>query len=245
MMSSPRQTCNRLAMPTSCSTTSPMSRLPPADHAVELHRLADVRAAGVSLAPLSLAAAHAQTGLAAARAAYGLTGRGQTVAVIDTGIAFDHTALARAGVAASSAAGTMPRTTPTPTTIPPVLTARTSPASSATPTLHNPGVATGVDLVALRVFADNGSGYFHLGRKRPALGVPEPLRFRNPITTVNLSLGTVYNGTSAPPGAQLEEEFEQLKTVGIFVAVAAGNDFTSYGAPGLSLSRRQPACRRR
>src|SRR5688500_16646043 len=38
-----------------------------------------------SLAPQSLANAHIQTGLAAARAAYGLTGRGQTVAVIDTG----------------------------------------------------------------------------------------------------------------------------------------------------------------
>ncbi len=37
--------------------------------------------------------AYSFTGLASERATYGLTGAGQTVAVIDTGIAYDHSAL--------------------------------------------------------------------------------------------------------------------------------------------------------
>ena len=39
------------------------------------------------------AIAHDLTGLSAVRDEYGLTGSGQTVAVIDTGIAYDHPAL--------------------------------------------------------------------------------------------------------------------------------------------------------
>ena len=41
----------------------------------------------------ALAEAHEQTGLTQVRNEYGFTGGGQTVAVIDTGIAYDHFAL--------------------------------------------------------------------------------------------------------------------------------------------------------
>src|SRR5688572_22268761 len=70
------------------------------------HALADffARPAECELPPLEtpifeqvspLANSLAQGGVAAARAAYGFTGSGQTVAVIDTGIAYDHHALGR------------------------------------------------------------------------------------------------------------------------------------------------------
>jgi subtilisin family serine protease len=188
-----------------------------------------------ALSSWSLATAHAQTGLSAARANYGLSGRGQTVAVIDTGIAFDHTALGggwglrvvggwdyaegdanpyddgSAGSHGTHVAGILGNSDPA-----------------------NPGVAPGVDLIALRVFNDSGAGYFSWVESALRWVHQNRNAFRNPITTVNLSLGTVYNGSTAPLWATLEEEFQQLKSAGIFVAVAAGNSFASYGAPGLS-----------
>ena len=132
------------------------------------------------LTPESLAGAHIQTGLAAAAAAYGLTGRGQTVAVIDTGIAFDHLAIGGhwggrivggwdyaendanpyddpAGSHGTHVAGIVGNSDPT-----------------------NPGVATGVDFVALRVFADNGSGYFSWVKKRTPMGLSKPQRISQP-----------------------------------------------------------------
>lgn len=187
-----------------------------------------------SLAQQSLANAHLQTGLTAARSAYGLTGRGQTVAIIDTGLAYDHTALGGgwgnrmvggwdfaendwnpyddvAGAHGTHVAGIVGNTEPT-----------------------NPGVATGVDFVALRVFNDSGSGQWSWVENALQWVYQNRNSFRNPITTVNMSLGAVYNGNTAPYWGMLEDEFAALKSVGIFVAVAAGNAFSSYGTPGLS-----------
>jgi len=58
--------------------------------------------------------------------------------------------------------------------------------------------------------------------------------FENPITTVNLSLGTSWNSDCLPAWAMLEDEFAQLEADGIFIAVAAGNSFARYQTPGLS-----------
>ncbi|HEX5104498.1 MAG TPA: S8 family serine peptidase, partial [Pirellulaceae bacterium] len=58
--------------------------------------------------------------------------------------------------------------------------------------------------------------------------------FDNPITTVNLSLGTDWNANTLPQWATLEDELRQLASDGIFVSVAAGNSFLVYNAPGLS-----------
>ena len=154
-----------------------------------------------SLAPLSLAAAHAQTGLAAARAAYGLTGRGQTVAIIDTGIAFDHTALGGGWGGRVVGGWDYAENDANPYDDPAGAHGTHVAGIVGNSDSANPGVATGVDLVALRVFADNGSGYFHWVENALRWVYQNRNGFRNPITTVNLSLGAVYNGTSAPPGA--------------------------------------------
>ena len=52
--------------------------------------------------------------------------------------------------------------------------------------------------------------------------------FANPITTVNLSLGTAWNANNVPNWAILEDEFAQLEADGIFISVAAGNSFQNY-----------------
>ena len=64
--------------------------------------------------------------------------------------------------------------------------------------------------------------------------------FENPITTVNLSLGTNWNSDSIPNWAMLEDEFAQLKADGIFISVAAGNSFGNFNAPGLSYPAASP-----
>lgn len=179
--------------------------------------------------------AHSLTGLTAAQAKYGIYGQGQTVAVIDTGIAYDHVDLgagygsghkvvggydfaendavpyddAPAGYHGTAVAGVI--------------------ASDAT------GVAPGVDLVALRVFDDYRRG--NLTYVESALRWVHDNRnsFENPITIVNLSLGVDFNtNTPLDAVAILEDELQQLKNDGIIVIASAGNAFAKYQSQGLA-----------
>jgi subtilisin family serine protease len=174
----------------------------------------------------------------------GLDGSGQTVAVIDSGIAYEHQALGGgfgpgfrvvaghdfteeqdgdphddgpAGFHGTHVAG---------------IIASSDPA--------HPGLAPGVDLVALRVFNDQGVGSF------PWL--EEALRWvhdhhdtlANPITTVNLSVGGIWNSPDIPEWANLEDELQQLRDDGIVVVVAAGNSFAGDAPLGLSYPASSP-----
>ena len=187
---------------------------------------------------LNLADVHETYGVSYAHTNFGFDGTGQTVVVIDSGIAYDHYALggglgdsyrvqggwdfteendadpyddAPAGFHGTHVAGII----------------------GSSDSIHT-GVAPAVDLVGLRVFNDQGAGYFEW--------VEDALRwvhnhrndFAAPITTVNMSLGTAWNSAQLPPWAMLEDELSLLHADGIFVAVAAGNDFKDYGTPGLS-----------
>jgi len=187
---------------------------------------------------LALLDAHTQTGLDRARAEYGLTGVGQTVAVIDTGIAYDHVALGGGFGSHYRVVGGYDF----------------SSERDADPYDDGPygahgthvagiigsndgdhtGVAPGVDLVALRVFDDDGFGTFQAVEEALRWVHNNRFSFENPITTVNISLGTDWNSDTLPGWAKLEEELAQLEADGIFTAVAAGNDFTSYNEAGLS-----------
>ncbi|MBX3434811.1 MAG: S8 family serine peptidase [Pirellulales bacterium] len=186
-----------------------------------------------------LVQAHQQTGWNTVQANYGFTGSGQTVAVIDSGIAYDHYALG-GGLGsnyrvvggwdfteendanpyddgASGSHGT-----------------HVAGIIGSTDATHR-GVAPGVDLVALRVFNDVGAGYFSWVENALRWVYANRNSFANPITAVNLSLGvSSWNAESIPAWANLEDEFAQLESVGIFVAVSAGNSFTSYNTTGLS-----------
>ncbi len=190
-------------------------------------------------APLqnSLSRAHGQTGLTTARNTYGLTGIGQTVAVIDSGLAWNHQALGGGFGANYRVVGGWDFTEND-----------ADPYDDGTAGSHgthvagiigsdnltNTGVAPGVDLVALRVFNDSGAGYFHWVESALRWVHQNRNSFEHAITTVNLSIGSVWNSSSVPLWAQLEDEFAQLEADGIFIAVAAGNSFTSYNTPGLS-----------
>ncbi len=193
----------------------------------------------------SITDAHNQTGLFNVRNNYGFTGLGQTVAVIDSGIAWDHFALGGGLGKDYRVVGGWDFTEEN----------DGNPYDDGTAGGHgshvsgiiggdsstNSGVAPGVDFVGLRVFNDTGSGYFNWVENALRWVHEHRNDFDNPITTVNLSLGvSTWNAAAIPQWATLEEEFAQLASDGIFIAVAAGNYYANYNTPGLSYPAASP-----
>lgn len=165
---------------------------------------------------------------------YGLDGTGQTIAIIDTGIAFDHIALGGGFGEGYQVVGGYD-----------FAENDDNPYDDGSTGFHGThvagivgsndlrytGVAPGADLVALRVFDDSGSTKLEW-IEQSLQWVHENLdSFENPITTVNLSLGT------SPDEVFLEvlnDELQQLKEDGVFISVAAGNSFEETGAEQLA-----------
>ena len=210
-------------------TANPVSELEPA--IVEL-----VAAEQIEIAP-TLAAANAATGVDYVHKDYGFQGAGQTIAVIDSGIAWDHYALGGGFGADYRVVGgwDFAENDANPYDDGPIgfhgsHVAGIIGSSDAV----NTGVASAADLVALRVFDDYGKGSFDMVEQALQWVHDHRNDFENPITTVNLSLGTTWNSNKIPDWATLENEFAQLEKDGIFIAVAAGNSFKSYGTKGLS-----------
>lgn len=180
---------------------------------------------------------HQQTGVNHVHQNYGFQGDGQTVVVIDSGIAWDHYALGGGYGAGYRVVGGWD-----------FAQNDANPFDGGSAGFHgthvagiigssdanNRGVAAGVDLVALRVFNDNGSGSLEHVRQALAWVNANVNTFANPITTVNLSLGTQWNSNQVPNWANLESEFAQLEAKGIFISVAAGNSFQQYQSVGVS-----------
>lgn len=191
----------------------------------------------------TLTSAHNLTGMTQVRTNYGFTGAGQTVAVIDSGIAYNHGALGGGLGASYRVVGGWD-----------FAENDADPYDDGDAGSHgthvagivgansgaNSGVASGVDLVGLRVFNDAGDGYFSWVEQALRWVHQNRNAFENPITAVNLSLGTEWNSATTPSWAMLEDEFAQLKADGIFVAVSAGNSYTNYNAAGLSYPAASP-----
>jgi subtilisin family serine protease len=190
--------------------------------------------------------ANSLTGLSQVRANYGFSGSGQTVAVIDSGIAWDHIALGGGFGKDYRVVGGWDFTEENDAN-----PYDDGPAGShgthvsgiiggdRTGTADD-GVAPGVDLVGLRVFNDVGQGNFSWVEKALQWVHENRNKFENPITAINLSLGTSWNATTIPTWTTLEDEFAQLKADGIFIAVSAGNSFGTYKTAGLSYPAASP-----
>lgn len=186
---------------------------------------------------------HDLTGVNYVYGNYGFAGQGQTVAIIDSGIAWDHIALGGGFGADYRVVGGYDFAERDadpyddgPSGFHGTHVAGIVGSSDAT---HR-GVASSVDLVGLRVFDDSGAGYFSLVEEALQWVHVHRNDFRNPITTVNLSLGTTWNADSVPAWSTLEDEFAQLEADGIFIAVSAGNSFSSYNTAGLSYPAASP-----
>ncbi len=177
------------------------------------------------------------------RAQYGFTGAGQTVAVIDSGIAYDDAALGGGFGSGYKVVGgwDFANNDANPYDDGPAGGHGTNVAGIIGSTdATNLGVAPGVDLVALRVFDDSGAGYFSWIDSALKWVYNNRNSFRNPITTVNLSLGAGADTMSPPAWANLEGDFKLLTSVGIFVSAAAGNAFAKFGTVGLDYPASSP-----
>lgn len=189
--------------------------------------------------------AHNLTGWYNVQANYGFTGRGQTVAIIDSGVAYDHFALGGGVGSNYRVVGGWDFTEENDWNMYDEGPSGGHGSHVAGIVGGNSdkavGVASGVDFVGLRVFNDLGAGYFSWVENALRWVYQNRNTFENPITTINLSLGvSSWNDASIPQWANLEDEFAQLKSVGIFIAVSAGNSFGSYNTPGLSYPAASP-----
>jgi len=168
----------------------------------------------------------------------GIDGSGQTVVVIDSGIAWDHHVFGGGANQHHSGGGLGPGYR--------VVAGWDFAEQDANPYDDGPagfhgthvagllagqsetfvGVAPGADLVALRVFDNQGIG--ELAWIESALQWVHEHRdaFDSPITTVNLSVGTMLGADRlADAQAMLEDELQQLREANILVFAAAGNAF--------------------
>ena len=177
------------------------------------------------------------------REQYNLDGKGQTIAVIDSGIAFDHLAFGEGFGAGNRVVGgyDFAENDSNPYDDGPLGLHGTHVSGIAAGNSDEfQGVAPGADLVSLRVFDDNGGGNLEWVEQALQWVHDNRNAFENPITTVNLSIGTNWNADNVPEAAQLEDEFAQLEADGIFVSVAAGNLFESFNAEGVSYPAASP-----
>ncbi len=161
-----------------------------------------------------------------ARTAYGLYGYGQTVAIIDSGIAYDHTALGQGLGPGHRVVGgwDFAESDADPYDDGPLGFHGTHVAGIVGSDDNTyTGVSPGVDLVALRVFDDQGhsdaawitSALWWVHQHQHTLEFP--------ITTVNLSLGISH--VDAATRVAIDSALQVLEDDGMFISVAAGNDF--------------------
>ena len=168
---------------------------------------------------------------------YGLDGAGQTIAVIDSGIAWDHYALGNGFGEGHKVVGgwDFAENDADPYDDGPAGFHGTHVAGIiGSSDSQFKGISPGADLVGLRVFGDNGEGDLKWVEQALQWVHEHKDDFANPITTVNLSLGTNWDPDSTPDWASLDDEFAQLEADGLFISVAAGNNFSRLGQVGLS-----------
>jgi subtilisin family serine protease len=162
---------------------------------------------------------------------YGYTGSGYSVAVLDTGIDYNHANLSSQYLAGWDFVDNDPD--------PMDLNGHGTHVAGTIASNHATyrGVGPDLGLVGLRVLDASGSGSF--GDVEDALQWVVANAATYNIVAVNMSLGTGSYSTN--PWSFLEDEFQSLKSLGVFVAAASGNSFYSYGStPGLGFPAISP-----
>ncbi len=187
----------------------------------------------------------------AIRELFGIDGAGQTVAVIDSGVAWDHYGFSEPnpngkplvgyGVGYRVVGGwDFAEDDSNPYDDGPAGYHGTHVAGLIGGDYQDyQGIAPQVDLVALRVFDDFGKGSVDWIESALQWVIDHRNAFENPITTVNLSLG-VYADADSQALAQLDEELAQLREAGIVVVAAAGNSFDATRPDALAYPASHP-----
>ncbi|MBR0237549.1 MAG: S8 family serine peptidase [Thermoguttaceae bacterium] len=175
-------------------------------------------------------------GLTEVQQEYGLSGSGQTVVIVDSGITADHAAF-RSGQIVGGWDFAENDSNPSDDSTYGGHGTHLAGILAGSTTKYT-GVAPGVDLVILRVFDDNGVGSFELIEQALQWIETNLNSFDNPITAVNLSVGSVSSNSNATDWKILDDELESLYNSGVFISVAAGNDYKDYPTAGVAY----PAC---
>jgi subtilisin family serine protease len=89
--------------------------------------------------------------------------------------------------------------------------------------VNYPGVVPNVDIIALKVFSDSGEGSFSYVEQALQWVINNATKYN--IIAVNLSLGDRNNWTTATDPYNFNNEFATLNTMGITPVVSAGNEF--------------------
>lgn len=169
--------------------------------------------------------------------AHSYDGSGQTIAVIDSGIAWDHAALGGGYGYGNKVVGgwDFAENDADPYDDGPAGFHGTHVAGIAAGNGNGyQGVASGADLVGLRVFNDSGVGKIEWVESALQWVRSNLDSFENPITTVNMSLGSDWKTETAADWNVISDELADLKSQGVFISVAAGNDFADFGSKVLS-----------
>jgi len=210
---------------------APVHAIGPVQYSIEqLAQPQTIQASGQVQSPLDAASA--------IRDRFSIDGSGQTVAVIDTGISWDHYAFSEPnpngkplvgyGVGYRVVGGwDFAENDANPYDDGPAGFHGTHVAGIIGSDYNeHQGVAPGVDLVGLRVFNDNGISKIDWIESALRWVIDNRTTFENPITTVNLSLGIFANANDAAI-TRLDDELQQLRADGVLVVAAAGNSFTA------------------
>ena len=165
-------------------------------------------------------------GASPVRLRYGVDGRGEAAAVIDTGVNYDHEALGGGfgpGFKVEDGVDFADHHATPLATASQHGTAVAGLIASADP-LH-PGVAPGADLVALRVFGDSGKGSY--ADVAAALQWVLDNHARDQITVANISIadGANYTADLFQQDAGIAALIGELAAADIPVVVAAGNSY--------------------
>lgn len=101
------------------------------------------------------------------------------------------------------------------------------------------GIAPEANLIALKVFTDNGSGYFADLEESLQWVIANANSYN--IASINLSLGDEQNWNSDRSLYGIGDELATLANMGIIIASAAGNSFAQYNStPGVAYPAADP-----
>lgn len=163
------------------------------------------------------------------RTSRGFDGAGQTVAVIDSGVAWDHIALGGGFGPGYRVVGgwDFAENDANPYDDGPAGYHGTHVSGLlAGSTDGFAGIVPGADIVALRVFDDSGAGSLQWIESALQWVHENQNSFDSPITTINLSVGaTLSDANRAEAMAMLEDELALLNQDNILVFAASGNFF--------------------
>ena len=161
-----------------------------------------------------------------ARLAFGVSGKGLTVAVLDTGLNTQHVDFAGRVIAqrnfTADNGGNMDDATDGNghgTNVGGIIVANGD----------HKGIATGANILPIKVLSNEGGGSFDAIDQ--ALGWVLENREKHNITVVSMSLGDSGNYTSDDFGADpIQQKIRKLRAARVPVVVAAGNDYFSHNS---------------